>query len=187
MSYRRLSGIMLCFAAVLFLTLGSGGLAAGASPPATTPQRAVAEQWVAYTGAGDQRGACELEAVQNPSIPCSILQSSVSVECPLIRAGAKPPYRKSEVRTAAEQVGRFTAESLTRGFVKVYAEVKAKKLWGTLGLEQTAPGSWGVTYLRFGGETIVPAWTTYRSLAWPRLWVSNWCPTDHPRYEHKKN
>lgn len=171
--------LILTTCCLMAVPLGTG---IAASPQ--TPQRAVGEQWVRDIGSRDQRGACELQTVKEVGgQPCGVLPSSESVNCPAVFEGAKPPYRKSEIRTVAEQVGAFTEETAGRGFFKIYAQVKAKKLWGTLGVEQVPSGAWFVTYLRFAGETFAPAGISFQSEAWHKLWVSNWCPTNHPKWE----
>jgi hypothetical protein len=165
------------------LVVSGIGVAAAPPRPAQTPQRVVSEQWVSDIGRRDQRGACELQTVQEVNgQPCTALWSRGWMSCPASGEGGKPPYRKSEIRTAAEQVGEFTEETSTRGFIRIRAQVKAKRLWGVLGLEQ-AEGVWRTTYLRYGNETFAPAGTSYQSEAWHKLWVSNWCPTNHPRWE----
>jgi hypothetical protein len=185
MHLRRLSLAALVGAASLLVVSASG---VEAVTPAETPQRIVSQQWVGAIGRGDQRSACELQTIQEVTgRSCAALPSEASPpKCPKAGPGAKPNYRKSEVRTAAEQVGEFTVDSPTRGFVKVYAQVKAKKLWGALGLEQDASGSWRVTYLRYAGETFVPAGTSYQSEAWHKLWLGSQCPTNHPQWEKKR-
>jgi hypothetical protein len=178
------SGVVACLVAI-----SAGGVAAAfASNPIGTPQRVVSEQWVAAIGKGDQQGACELQTAQVVGAQlCAALPSSPKpAACPKAGPNAKPPYRKSEIRTAAEQVGKYTAENFSRGFVRINAQVKAKRLWGALGLEQDASGAWRVTYLRYAGETFAPAGTTYQSEAWHKLFISNWCPTEHPHWEEKK-
>jgi hypothetical protein len=176
---------ILLAACVVGMSLSSAG-AAGAASPARTPQRVVSEQWVRDIGNRNQRAACELQTV--PEVtgrPCDVLPINESVNCPAIFEGAKPPYRNSELRTVTEQVGKFIGEGSTRGFIRINAQAKAKKAWGALGLEQAASGAWLVTYLRYAGETFAPAGTSFQSEAWHQLWVSNWCPTNHPRWEKK--
>jgi hypothetical protein len=187
MRLKRLSLLASFLAAFSALLFSVGSSATGSPAPAQTPQRTVSEQWVAFIGEGDLRGACEIQAAQvSAGQACETLPlHSPPSNCPLIRAGATPRYRKSEIRTTGEQVGNFTEETPTRGFIRVNAQVKAKKLWGVLGLEQIAR-VWRTTYLRYGGETFVPAWATYQSEAWHKLWISNWCPTKHPRYQKKR-
>ena len=175
-----------CVIAVPLWSAGATGVAASRPLSAQTPQRFVSEQWVRDIGKRNQRDACELQTVQEVTgRQCAALPTSEPVHCPAIREGAKPPYRKSEIRTVSEQVGEFTEESATRGFTRINAQVKARKIWAALGLEQAVSGEWLVTYLRYAGETFAPAGTSFQSEAWHKLWVSNWCPTNHPQWEKK--
>jgi hypothetical protein len=160
-------------------------------PP--SPQRQVAQEWISYMNDRNLRGACEMQTegqakgLSAVGEPCGALPTSGKrPACPKASPGAKPPYRKSEIRAAAEQIGEYTEESATRGFVRIDAQVKASKAWGTLGLEQIA-GSWRITYLRYGGETFAPAGNVFQtSPAFNKLWISNWCLTNHPRWEKKR-
>lgn len=180
----KLTIIICVIVAVPLWSAGATGIAASRSRPAPTPQRVVGEQWVRDIGNRNQLAACELQTVREVSgRPCGTLPVNESVNCPFSSEGAKPPYRKSEIRTVGEQVGGFTEEGATRGFIRINAQVKAKKVWGVLGLERAASGAWLVTYLRYAGETFAPAGTSFQSEAWHKLWVSNWCPTNHPHYE----
>lgn len=154
--------------------------------PPSSPQRLVAEEWVHDMNTPNQRGACELQTIKVAmGQPCATLPTQHHAKCPRFQAGAKPPYRKSEIRTVSEQVGEYTEEGPIRGFVRVNAKVKAKQLWGALGLEQVE-GIWGVTYLRYGAETFVPPGDSYMSEGWHELWISDWCSTNHPRWEQRK-
>jgi hypothetical protein len=113
------------------------------------------------------------------------LPTEIPSNCPLARRGAKPPYRKSEIRTTSERIGEYTEEGPSRGFVRLNAEAKASRQWGALGLEQV-DGAWRITYLRYGDETLMPAGNVFQS--WPpyyKLWVGSWCLTNHPRYEER--
>jgi hypothetical protein len=172
--------------AVLLMISGSGLAAA----PAATPQRNVSEQWVAAITRGDQRSACELQSISEVAgRSCASLPSKAApAKCPKAGPGAKPNYRKSEIRTTAEQVGAFTEENPTQGFVRIYSQVKSRKGWGALGLEQIA-GSWKTTYLRFGGQSYAPAGTSYEGEAWEKLWLgrASQCPTLHPQWEKKRH
>jgi hypothetical protein len=169
------------------------GPAAGRQQPPRLPQRVAAEEWVAYIDVGNLRAACELQTEAQAKgtgavgEPCGSLPTSTPPpRCPKYSAGAKLPYRKSEIRTVAEQVGEFTEESPTRGFVRINAQVKASGAWGAVGLEQVA-GVWRITYFRYADVVVAPAGNVYET--WPfyhQLWVSNQCPTDHPRWEQKK-
>jgi hypothetical protein len=182
----RHSILLVAFGAAVFLSLVGAGQAKVTAPPQSTPQGAVAERWAADMAGGDLSDACEIQAQRIPAQACAWLPShSKPAACPAAFPGAKSPYRKSEVRSPAEQVGEFTAESPTRGFIRIKAEVIAEKLWGSLGLE-LVEGSWRTTYLRFGGETFAPAGTALQSEAWHKLWVSDWCPTNHPQWEKPK-
>jgi hypothetical protein len=186
MRWKLLILLAICLIAVPLWSAGATGVAASRPRPAQTPQRVVSEQWVGDIGNRNQRGACELQTVQEVNgRPCGALPTTESVNCPAIHEGWKPRFRKSEIRTVAEQVGAFTEESATRGFIRINAQVKAKKFWGVLGLEQTPSGIWGTTYLRFAGETYAPAGASYQSEAWHKLWISNRCPTNHPRWEKR--
>lgn len=157
---------------------------------APSPQRQVAQAWVTDMDHQDLRAACEMQTegqakgLSAVGEPCGSLPTSGKPPaCPAYHAGSKPRYRKSEIRTAAEQVGEFTEEIPTRGFVRINAQVKARKAWGTLGLEQVA-GVWRITYLRYGEQVVFPAGNVFQT--WPsydKLWITNWCPTDHPKWE----
>jgi hypothetical protein len=127
---------VLLSAVAFALLVGAAGGATGAlATLARTPQRAVAEQWVMDVGGGDLRGACELQAGQESAgRQCATLISSAKPPaCPKAGPGAKPPYRKGEIRTVGERVGEFAQESATRGFVRIDAQVRAKGSWAGLG------------------------------------------------------
>jgi hypothetical protein len=169
--------------AVACVLLGSAVVTA-AEP--ISAQRTVGGEWARYIGEGNQRAACEMQTLKDiKGMPCGELPTLHTLKCPAVRIGAKPPYRKSEIRTVSEQVGEFTEESPTRGFVVINAQVKASKMRGALGLEQVE-GVWRVVYLRHGSETFVPAGEIYGSEAWHKLWVSDWCPVAHPQWEKKE-
>ncbi|GEM_PF-4926352 len=179
----------LSIAAISIVCCALMGAAANAATTSTTsvsPQRSVAENWVRYMNKGDERAACELQTAKDAAgYSCDKLPTVRFQHCPKAQAGAKPPYRQSEVRSVAEQVGEYTEESATRGFVVINAQVKSSKQRGALGLEQVA-GAWQVTYLRQGSETFAPAGNAYQGKAWRKLWVSNWCPTNRPQWEKNK-
>jgi hypothetical protein len=177
---------VLAACSALIVTVAS----AAAPPPTSSPQRTTAEAWVGLMNVKNLRAACELQvegqAKGDSAVgePCGALPTEIHSNCPLARRGAKPPYRRSEIRAVSERIGEYTEEGPSRGFVRLKAEVKASKQWGALGLEQVG-GAWRVTYLRYGSETLMPAGNVYQ--AWPpyyKLWVGNWCLTNHPRYEN---
>jgi hypothetical protein len=182
MNLKRMRVAALLGVATSLLVIVAGSLAAVTTD---IPQHVVAEEWAAAIRVGDQRDACELQAVGDVTgQSCATLPVEAPPrKCPKPGPDAKPNYRKSELRTAAEQVGEFTAESPTRGFIKIYAQIKAKKLWGSLGLELDASGSWRVNYFRYADETFAPAGTAYQSEAWRKLWVGSMCRTSHPQWE----
>lgn len=154
--------------------------------PAPSSQRQVAEQWVGRVAKMEQRGACELQTKKEAlGQPCGNLPGVIHPKCPKAPIGSKPPYRKSELRAPNEQVGKYTEESASRGFVVIKSQLKASKQTGVLGLEQGG-GGWEVTYLRYGSEIIVPAGNVFLAEALHKLWVTNKCPVAHPHWEKKK-
>jgi hypothetical protein len=182
------------YVAIMVAVLSAGWILFGvetagattSTTPLATPQRVAAEEWVGHMNTRNLRATCELEAIgQGPGQPCAGLPTQEPSNCPVAGPGAKPPYRRSEIRTAAEQVGDFTEESLTRGYFRLNAQVKARGLWGALGLE-VMDGAWRITYLRYATETFAPAFSSYQSEGWHKLWVSNWCPTNRPQWKGKE-
>jgi hypothetical protein len=178
---RAVKAAVRALAVLACCALVGAGVAEAAGTPAPSPRRSIGETWVGYMNARNLRAACELQtAITAKGLSavgelCSALPTQVVQHCPKARLGAKPPYRKSEIRTVAEQVGEYAEESPTRGFVRINAQVKAGKQWGTLGLELVA-GAWRVTYLRQGVVTFPIAGDSFQSEAWRKLWIDNWCP-----------
>lgn len=162
---------------------GAAVSAANTAHQALTTQRVAAEQWVGHVNGREQRASCELQTQKEAlGQPCGKLPTVLTQKCPKAVTGAKRPYRKSEIRTIEEQVGEYTSESPTRGFVTIAAQLKASKQKGVLGLEQVG-SAWLVTYLRYGSETVVPAGNVFQSQAWQKLWITNMCPVAHPQWE----
>ncbi len=160
------------------IALVGGTAVASASPAAhpagpPTPQRNVARQWVLAIDKGNQRAACELQAV--PSVggrPCAELPTGQILRCPK-GASVKAP-KKSELRTVTEQVGSETAEDSSHAFFALHGQRVGSKAQGALGLESQG-GSWRVVYLRQGATTFAPAGTVWMSPSWRELWYPPTC------------
>lgn len=179
------------FASLVGSALLGGGWAQAVSTPPPSPQRSVAEGWVGDFNVRNLRAACELQSVGQArgesgfEEPCEMLPTQIPHNCPIHHAGAKPPYRKSEIRSVAEQVGRYVEETNSRGFILINAQVKANGQKGVLGIE-LSNGSWRVTYFRYGSEILMPAGNVYQGTpGYQKLWVSRWCLTDHPHWQTK--
>lgn len=185
----RLRRYLLALAvSVAGVTLGVAAADAVVGTP--IPPRVPAEAWVGDMNVRNLRAACESQAEGNARGPsggelCGGLPTNVPESCPRSGVGAKPPYRKGEIRIVQEQVGKYSEESPTRGFFPLYAQVKASNRRGALGVEEVE-GEWRITYLRFGSQTFMPAGNVYQ--VWPafyKLWISSMCRVNHPKWEKK--